>query len=87
MSGREFPPFPCCGGVAFHRDDCSTEGPAIWDLVIADMRARDRLGTERYGTRLYAHDGRDMLRDAYEEALDMAVYLRKAIAEREGSGS
>lgn len=55
---------------------------AIWDLVIADMRARDHIGRERYGTPLQAFNGRDALRDAYEEALDLAVYLRTAIEER-----
>ena len=53
----------------------------IWELVIADMQARDQLGRERYGTPLQAHNGRNALQDAYEEALDMAVYLRQAIEE------
>ncbi len=57
--------------------------PAVWDLVIDDMRARDALGRARYGTPLQAGNGRDALRDAYEEALDLAVYLRQAIAERD----
>ena len=61
-----------------------TGGVAIWDLVIADMRARDAVGRARYGTPLQAHNGRDVLRDAYEEALDLAVYLRQALAERDG---
>ena len=59
------------------------DGPAIWDLVIEDMRQRDRVGLERYRTRLQAHNGRDALRDAYEECLDLCVYLRQAIAERD----
>lgn len=54
----------------------------IWELVIADMRERDHVGRQRYGTLLQAHNGRDALRDAYEEALDLAVYLRQAIEER-----
>lgn len=62
----------------------SSTGPAIWPLVVADMQARDQLGRERYGTPLQAHNGRDPLVDAYEEALDLAVYLRQAIAERGG---
>ena len=57
-------------------------GPAIWDLVIADMRARDAVGVERYGRRLRAGDGRNHLVDAYQEALDLAVYLRQEIEER-----
>ena len=54
----------------------------IWDLVIADMKERDKLGYEKYGTRLQAGNGRDALVDAYQEALDLAVYLRQAIYER-----
>lgn len=59
-----------------------TTGPAIWELVIADMHERDQLGRERYGTPLQAHNGRDPLVDAYQEALDLVVYLRQAIEER-----
>lgn len=59
-----------------------TRGPAIWDLVIEDMRARDASGAAKYGTRLQAHNGRDALVDAYQEALDLAVYLRQALEER-----
>jgi hypothetical protein len=54
----------------------------IWDLVIKDMLNRHRVGIARNGTPLQAHNGRDALRDAYEEALDLAVYLRQAIEER-----
>jgi hypothetical protein len=57
--------------------------PAVWRLVIADMEARDRLGRERYGTPLQPHNGRDALLDAYQEALDLCVYLRQAIEERD----
>lgn len=57
--------------------------PAVWDAVIADMRARDDLGINKYGTRLKPLNGRDALVDAYQEALDLAVYLKQAILERE----
>jgi hypothetical protein len=57
-------------------------GRPVWELVIEDMQARDALGRERYGTPLQAHNGRDALVDAYQEALDLAVYLRQAIEER-----
>src|SRR3990172_7491558 len=59
--------------------------PAIWDLVMADMAARDKVGLERYGVRLQPHNGRDALKDAYAEALDLCVYLRQAIYERDQS--
>ncbi|HWU22205.1 MAG TPA: hypothetical protein VN088_11815 [Nocardioides sp.] len=56
--------------------------PAIQDLVIADMAARRQVGIARYGTPLQPFNGRDALQDAYEEALDLATYLRQAIEER-----
>lgn len=59
------------------------DSPAIWALVIADMQDRDKTGLERYGTRLQAFNGRDALVDAYQEALDLVVYLRQAIEERD----
>ena len=58
--------------------------PAIWPLVIAEMASRDAVGRKRYGVPLQPHNGRDALRDAFEEALDLAVYLRQVIYERDG---
>jgi hypothetical protein len=60
-----------------------TDGPAIVDLVLADIHERDILGRQRYGVRLQAHNGRDGLRDAYEESLDKTFYLRLCIEERD----
>lgn len=54
----------------------------IWEMVIEDMKQRDLEGRKRYGVPLQAGNGRDALQDAYEEALDLAVYLRQAIEER-----
>jgi hypothetical protein len=56
---------------------------AVWDLVVEDMRERNDTGFRRYGTRLQPFNGRDPLVDAYQEALDLAVHLRQAIAERD----
>lgn len=58
--------------------------PAIWDLVVADMQERDSTGARKYGQRLTGGDGRNSLVDAYQESLDLAVYLRKAIWEQTG---
>ena len=58
--------------------------PAIWDLVVGDMKDRDIIGRMRYGTPLQPHNGRDALVDAYQEALDLCAYLRQAIFERDG---
>jgi hypothetical protein len=59
------------------------EHPVIQTLVMNDMADRLKLGIERYGTGLQGHNGRDMLQDAYEEALDLCVYLRGVIYERD----
>lgn len=59
--------------------------PAVWDLVIKDMKARDKVGLERYKTRLQPFNGRDVLVDIYQEMLDAAVYLRQLIYERNGN--
>ncbi len=62
----------------------ANERPAVWPLVIMDMARRDHVGRIRYGVQLQPHNGRDALRDAYEEALDLCAYLRQAIMERDG---
>lgn len=66
-------------------DPKANDKPAVWDLVIADMHKRDSVGHTRYGVRLQPQNGRDGLRDAYEEALDLCAYLRQVIAERDGA--
>ena len=66
--------------LPLRRDDL----PAIQDLVIAEIEARKAVGLKRYGQLLKAHDGRDALQDAYEEAMDLTIYLRKCIYERDG---
>lgn len=55
----------------------------VWDAVLRDIKERDQLGLERYGVRLQPFNGRDALQDAYEEALDLVVYLKQAIIERQ----
>lgn len=42
------------------------------------------MGRARYGTPLQPFNGRDQLADAYAEALDLVVYLRAALYERDG---
>ena len=65
----------------------ASDGPPIVDLVVQDLEERKRIGTERYGMPLRAHNGRDALVDAYQEALDLTVYLRQALQERPTSGA
>lgn len=57
--------------------------PEIADLVIAEIDKRRRLGVQRYGTALQAFNGRDPLRDALDECLDLAQYLTQAMHERD----
>lgn len=66
------------------------EGPEVWPLVYdstrlvlpdwlrADMRERHELGRAKYGVGLRVWNGRDCIVDAYQEALDLAVYLTQA---------
>lgn len=58
------------------------DGPSIQALVRADLLEREQVGVARYGTPLQAFNGRDALVDAYQEALDLACYLRQALEER-----
>ena len=54
----------------------------ILPLVVSDLCKRDKIGTVKYGTTLQSHNGRDPLIDAYQEALDLCMYLRQTICER-----
>lgn len=64
------------------RPPVRNDNPVIQELVIEDIRKRLEVGIERYGTGLQAGNGRDMLQDAYDEALDLATYLRGEIENR-----
>ncbi len=55
----------------------------VWLLVLKDMEERRQLGIRKYGVPVQPGNGRDALTDAYQEALDLCVYLRQVIAERE----
>jgi hypothetical protein len=57
-------------------------GADICEMVKQDLEARAELGVTKYGERLLANNGRDALLDAYQEALDLCMYLRQEIEER-----
>ena len=59
----------------------ANDNPSIHDLVVADIEDRKQFGLEKYGTTLQAGNGRRSLVDAYQEILDLAVYLRQHIEE------
>lgn len=67
---------------AYEPDPIHTDETPVWELVIEDMRQRDQEGRRKYGTPLQASNGRDALKDAYQEVLDLAVYLRQEIERR-----
>lgn len=60
-----------------------TNGPSMHDLVSEDLAERKAHGLRKYNCLLQAGNGRPALKDAYEEALDLVVYLRQELAERE----
>lgn len=61
-----------------------TTGKRIIDLVAEDLVQRARVGKVKYGKYLQADNGRDALLDAYQEVLDLAMYLRQRIEEERG---
>ncbi|NOY60449.1 MAG: hypothetical protein GXO75_16175 [Calditrichaeota bacterium] len=57
-------------------------GVDIATLVKEDIEARARTGQRKYGERLQPFNGRNALVDAYQEALDLCMYLRQLIEEQ-----
>ena len=51
----------------------------ITDLVIEDLTSRAERGYKKYATTLHENNHQNMLQHAYEEALDLAQYLKKEI--------
>ncbi len=60
----------------------SNNSTPIVDLVMQDMLERKSIGFNRYGTFLQVNNGRDAMRDLYEELLDACMYIRQVIEER-----
>jgi hypothetical protein len=60
-----------------------TTPTGIEAMVCADIAKRQHLGISKYGTTVADNPLalREWLNHAYEEALDFAVYLRRAIEE------
>ena len=71
-------------GVASQPAPKHVRTPSVALLVHEDLRARVTEGLKRYGTPLQPFNGRDALLDAYQEAIDLVLYLRQAIYERDG---
>lgn len=54
-----------------------------WDYVIEDIKHREEMGFLKYGKYLTPNTREDMLQHAYEEALDLTVYLKTLLLQRE----
>lgn len=70
-------------GTMKQPDPEPVDGPEVLWMVVADLEARIEVGVETYGQPLRPFNGRDPLLDAYHEALDLSLYLRQALYERE----
>jgi hypothetical protein len=55
-----------------------------WEHVILDMKERNKMGELKYGVMLRPSTPENMLQHAYEEALDLAVYLKTEILKQHG---
>lgn len=61
------------------------DNPEVMKLFLKDLEERYAEGVRRYGVPLKPFNGIDALQDAYEEAMDLALYLRQAIYERDNN--
>ena len=63
------------------------EPSVILSQVIMDLKIREERGLKTYGTTMDRKDLTETqwLNHAYEEALDLALYLKKLITERDKS--
>ncbi len=59
-------------------------GNIVLAHVLSDLSERADFGKLKYGTFLKTNNGRDALMDAYQEGLDLVMYLKQLLLEREG---
>jgi len=57
-------------------------GEPVYKMVLTDVINRSIHGRSIYGGFLTADNGRDNLVDAYQEAIDLVLYLRAEIERR-----
>lgn len=60
------------------------DSPDIKDLVAKDFADRAEFGKTKYGVYLQANNGRDGLKDLYQEQLDAIMYTRLLLFQRDG---
>jgi hypothetical protein len=69
--------------AAINQKNPSKGKEIVIDKVMEDLKARSEMGENKYGTKLQTFNGRSALWDAYQEVLDLAMYLRQEILERD----
>ena len=73
------------GGVTVKQGVKMQKNKPVVAQVMIDLTERMEMGIKTYGEALRANNGRDALQDAYEEALDLACYLKQAMIERDNA--
>lgn len=81
-ASKKFDSWPYARVDNISRNGNDGQGYSIWQHVIIDMEEREKIGYDRYGKYLTIDSTEDMLQNAYEEALDLAVYLKTRIMQR-----
>lgn len=74
---------PACWELVIADVEYLIPASKIRDQMIADMQERDRFGLAKYKTRLQPFNTRNPVIDAYQESLDLCVYLRQALFEHD----
>lgn len=74
-----------CFGVKQMTPPTPNNSEPVVNQVMHDLHRRKVMGIKKYGTPLQAHNGRDALQDAYEEALDLCCYLKQKLLEDSSS--
>lgn len=71
--------------IAAHAErEPSAVARSLLACVAVGIEQRAAVGRRTYGVDLQPHNGRDAMRDAYEEALDAVMYLTQAEIEADG---
>jgi hypothetical protein len=65
--------------IKYKKYDSDFVKDEITKEVIMDLASRSKRGLEKYNTTLGENNHQNMLQHAYEEALDLAQYLKKEI--------
>lgn len=59
------------------------QSEGVFAALKRDLDERDRIGWSTHNKPLVENDGRDWLKEAYAEALDLCVYLKAELMKRE----